>query len=117
MESKRSGALTARQREWLGHLRQAASSKLALRAYARRHRLSEHALYQAVRELRRKGAWAPSRRPARVPAARTPARFVEVRATAVAAELPSAWRARLPNGVVIEGTGELAGTLAMLARL
>lgn len=115
METKRSSALSARQREWLGHLRQAASGKMTVRAYARRHRLSEHALYQAAKELRRKGAWAPSKRAAKPPAGR--ARFVEVRATAAAAELPSSWRARLPNGVVIEGTGELAATLAMLARL
>jgi len=111
MESKRSSALTARQREWLGHLRRAASRKMTVRAYARRHRLSEHALYQAAKELRRKGAWAASKR-----AERTRARFVEVRASA-AVVAPSPWRAQLPNGVVIEGAGELAGTLAMLARL
>jgi hypothetical protein len=113
MGSKRSSVLTARQREWLAHLRRAASGKLTVRAYARRHRLSEHALYQAAKELRRKGAWAPSRR-----AGRKQARFVEVRAAAAATvKPPTPWRAQLPNGVVIEGAGELAGTLAMLARL
>lgn len=116
MGSKRSSALTARQREWLAHLRRAASGKMTVRAYARRHRLSEHALYQAAKQLRRKGAWAPSRRAARVAAAGAQARFVEVRASA-RAETPSPWRAQLPNGVVIEGAGELAGALAMLARL
>lgn len=116
MGNKQARALTARQREWLGHLRRAASGKMTVRAYAKRHRLSEHALYQAAKELRRKGVWAPSRRAVRVAAARTQARFVEVRAS-TPAEAPSPWRARLPNGVVIEGAGELAGTLAMLARL
>jgi hypothetical protein len=115
MGSKRSSALTARQREWLGHLRRAASGKMTVRAYARRHRLSEHALYQAAKELRRKGAWTPSTRAARARAARPQRCFVEVRAPAV--EAPSPWRARLPNGVVIEGAGELAGALAMLAAL
>lgn len=111
MESKRSSTLTARQREWLGHLRRAASGKMTVRAYAKRHRLSEHALYQAAKELRRKGAWGPGRR-----VEKAQPRFVEVRAPA-AVEAPSPWRAQLPNGVVIEGTGELAGALAMLARL
>jgi len=112
MESERSSALTARQREWLGHLRRAASGGMTVRAYARRHRLSANALYQAARALRCKGAWAPSRR-----AEKTRARFVEVRATAAAVEAPSPWRVRLPNGVVIEGAGDLAGALAMLAAL
>ena len=116
MGSKRSSVLTARQREWLAHLRRAASGKMTVRGYARRHRLSEHALYQAAKELRRKGAWEPSKRASRARTARLQARFVEVRASA-AAEAPSPWRAQLPNGVVIEGAGELAGALAMLARL
>jgi hypothetical protein len=113
MGNKQARRLTPRQREWLAHLRRAASGKMTVRAYARRHRLSEHALYQAAKELRRKGAWAPSRR-----AGKKQARFVEVRAAAAATiEAPRPWRAQLPNGVVIEGAGELAGTLAMLARL
>lgn len=114
MGGERSTALTARQREWLGHLRRASSGRMTVRAYARRHRLSANALYQAARALRRKGAWTPSRR-----AEKTQARFVEVRATAAApaVEAPSPWRARLPNGVVIEGAGDLAGALAMLAAL
>jgi hypothetical protein len=39
------------------------------------------------------------------------------RAQAASIEPPSAWRARLPNGVVIEGTGELGGVLEALHRL
>jgi hypothetical protein len=116
MGNKEAGALTARQREWLGHLGRAASGRMTVRAYAKRHRLSEHALYQAAKELRRKGAWAPSTRAGRARAARSQGRFVEVQAAA-AVETPSPWRARLPNGVVIEGAGELAGAVAMLARL
>ncbi|MEB2346707.1 MAG: hypothetical protein OZ948_18450 [Deltaproteobacteria bacterium] len=118
MGSKRSSTVTPRQREWLGHLRKAAREKVAVRAYARRHRLSEHALYQAAKELRRKGHWAPSERARRARTARTQGRFVEVRAaTAATVEPPSRWRAQLPNGVVVEGAGELAAALAMLARL
>lgn len=116
MGTKRANALTARQREWLGHLRTAASEKMTVRAYARRHRLSEHGLYQAAKELRRKGHWTPSKRATRTRTARTQGRFVEVR-SAAAAEATSPWRAQLPNGVVIEGTGELTEALAMLARL
>lgn len=115
MGSKRASELTPRQREWLGHLRNAASEKMTVRAYARSHRLSEHGLYQAAKELRRKGHWAPSKRTTRARTG-THGRFVEVR-SAAAAEAPSPWRARLPNGVVIEGTGELTEALTMLARL
>ena len=116
MGNKRASELTPRQREWLEHLRKAASGKTTVRAYARRHRLSEHGLYQAAKELRRKGHWAPSKRATTARTARTQGRFVEVR-SAAPAEAPSPWRAQLPNGVVIEGAGELAGALAMLARL
>lgn len=116
MGNKRASVLTARQREWLGHLRKAASGQMTVRAYARRHRLSEHGLYQAAKELRRKGHWPPSKRATRARTARTQGHFVEVRSMA-AAEATSPWRAQLPNGVVIEGTGELAGALVMLARI
>jgi hypothetical protein len=46
------------------------------------------------------------------------ARFVEVRAAQPAVlEAPPSWRARLPNGVVIEGSGALGSMLAALAGL
>jgi hypothetical protein len=119
---RRASGLTARQREWLGHLRRAWAGKETVRAYARRHGLSEYALYQAAKDLRRKGVLAPSGRRAKaqraVEAASAPARFVEVRATeAASVERLCAWRARLPNGVVIEGAGDLAGALVALGQL
>jgi hypothetical protein len=123
MGKQRASGVTPRQREWLGHLRRCSSAGESVRAYAKRRGLSEHALYQAAKELRRKGVRVPSRRASRQAAARraaaVPSRFVEVQATrpAIAFETPSAWRARLPNGVTIEGTGELGGVLEALHRL
>lgn len=122
MGRKRASGLTPRQREWLGHLRKAWAGRETVRAYARRHGLSEYALYQAAKDLWRKGVLAPSGRRARAPragkASSAPARFVEVRATeAASGEARGAWRARLPNGVVIEGAGDLAGALVALFRL
>jgi len=122
MGKQRASGLTPRQREWLGHLRKASSAGESVRAYAKRLGPSEQALYQAAKDLRRKGVLAPtgraSRKVAAPRAAVVPARFVEVRAIrGAAAEGPSAWRARLPNGVVIEATGELGGVLEALHRL
>jgi DNA-binding Lrp family transcriptional regulator len=123
MGKKRASDLTPRQREWLDHLRRAGRAGESVRAYAKRHGLSELALYQATKALRRKGVLAPtgrvSRKVAAPGAAVVPARFVEVQATRPAGpvEMPRPWRARLPNGVVIEGAGELGGVLEALHRL
>jgi hypothetical protein len=124
MGRRRASGLTARQREWLAHLRKAGDAGETVRGYARRRGLSEHALYQAAKELRKKGVVVgPSRRPAKVPAgpgaAAARAGFVEVRAKEPPAieGAPGAWRARLPNGVVIEGSGELSAALVALAGL
>ena len=122
MGKKRASGLTPRQREWLGHLRKASRAGESVRVYAKRLGLSEQALYQAAKDLRRKGVLAPTGRSSRKVAGPAtvglPARFVEVRAIReAAAETPSAWRARLPNGVVIEATGELGGVLEALHRL
>ena len=122
MGKERASGLTPRQRERLGHLRAAARAGETVRGYAKRHGLSEQALYQATKELRRKGVRPPTGRaskPAAAPrAAVAPARFVEVKTTrATPAEPSGAWRARLPNGVVIEGTAELGGVLEALHRL
>jgi transposase len=124
MGRKRASGLTPRQREWLGHLRKASSAGESVRGYAKRLGLSEHTLYQAAKDLRRKGVHVSADKASRAVSARRAAvtrpRFVEVRATqaaAPAAPSPSAWRARLLNGVVIEGTGELGGVLEALHRL
>jgi hypothetical protein len=122
MGRKRASGLTPRQREWLRHLRKAERVG-TVRAYAQRHGLSEHAMYQAAKDLRRKGVLAPTGRTAtkgvarRSVGARGP-RFVEVKASRpTPPEMPSAWRARLPNGVVVEGSGDLGAALEALQRL
>ena len=121
MRRKRASGLTPRQREWLSHLRKAEGD--TVRAYAQRHGLSEHSMYQAAKDLRRKGVLAPAGRAStkrvtrRSPGAQRP-RFVEVQASRPApSETPSAWRARLPNGIVVEGSGDLGAVLEALQRL
>jgi hypothetical protein len=122
MGKERASGLTPRQQEWLGHLRQAVRAGESVRAYARRQRLSEHALYQAAKGLRRKGVRVPSAQGSKKGAAARPAVaeacFAEVKAApAPALEATGSWRARLPNGVVIEGSGELGRVLEALGRL
>ena len=106
MGRKRSTGLTPRQREWLGHLRAAARGGDTVRGYAKRHRLSEHALYQAAKELRQRGVL-----PAARPRAKKPRpTFVKV-SPAVPSAGAAAWRVRLANGVVLEGSGVLGREL------
>jgi hypothetical protein len=115
-QGKREGraGLTARQREWLGHLRACRASGQTMRGYAKRHGFSEHALYQAAKVLRGCGVWqTPSRRRGRP----TRASFVRLQAP-VGVPAVSSWRIRLPNGVWLEAPGPLAeGLLTALARL
>ena len=120
--SKTRARLTPGQRRWLSHLRRCTREGGTVRAYAKRHRLSEWALYTATRELRAKGVLAPAKRSARSPrkprrSGLHPQRFVEVKATQPEAAASGRWRARLPNGVVVEGTMELAAVVETLARL
>ena len=117
MGAKKS-TLTKRQEWWLSHLRRAAQAGETVRAYAKRHRLSEAGMYQAAKELRRRGALAPAAPRAERKAVATP-RFVEVRPKPAASELrePAGWRARLPNGVVVEGSGDALRLLEALHRL
>lgn len=123
MGRKRASGLTPRLREWLGHLRKAEGAGETVRAYARRHGLSEHSMYQAAKDLRRKGVLATAGRSSTKRVARRGAvaqgpRFVEVKASRPEPAEPSrAWRARLPNGVVVEGSGDLGAVLAALQRL
>ncbi len=110
---KRSKGLTARQREWRGHLRAAARSGETIRAYAKRHGLSEQALYQAARVLRQRGVQPAGR--ARWEKPRPT--FVRV-SPAVSSYGAPAWRVRLANGVVLEGSGAVGRELVeALARL
>jgi len=62
MGRKGSTGLTPRQREWLGHLRACGHSGETVRAYAKRHGFSEHGMYQAAKDLRRRGVLTARRR-------------------------------------------------------
>jgi hypothetical protein len=86
--------LTERQAYWLEHLRACETSGLTAKAYAKKHRLSIHALYQAGKERRRRDALASPRK-------RRSVTFAKVHAAPVAIQGGS-WRVRLPNGAVIE---------------
>ncbi len=86
--------LTERQAYWLAHHRACETSGLTAKAYAKKHRLSIHALYQARKDLRRRNALAsPTKKPS--------VTFARVHA-APAATRERSWRIRFPNGAVIE---------------
>ena len=86
--------LTERQVYWLEHLRACEASGLTTSAYAKKHRLSVHALYQARKDQRRREALASSPK-------RSSVTFARVQAAPAAARERS-WRIRFPNGAVIE---------------
>ncbi len=122
--SKADSRLTPGLRRWLSHLRRCAREGTTVRAYAKHHGLSEFALYTAARELRAKGALPAAKRAGQgrakasgsdPPVAARRSGFVEVLATE--REPGAAWRARLPNGVVLEGTAELAAVVEALRQL
>lgn len=103
--------LTPRQREWLEHLRACKSENATIRGYARRRGLAEQSMYQAASALRKRGLLTAAPAATKGPVGRRrSAKFVEV--GAARAEIPLAsWRARLPNGVVVEGSGAIDGEL------
>ena len=120
--------LTTLQRQGLERLEACARAGVTIRAYAKRHRLSEPKLYQVAKVLRRKGVLPPATRGGRKGAPRVQAvrkpRFVEVEAgagagasSAAAPSSRSPWCARLPNGVVLEGNADLVTAIAALAKL
>lgn len=115
--AKGEAALTPRKREWLRHLRVCGRRGGTMRAYAKHHGLSEHALYQAAKELRELGVLVPAS-PRRC--GKKPVTFVRVTpaASSIGSIAASGWRVRLPNGVVLEGSDRLgADWLEALARL
>ena len=80
--SKVERAFPPGQRRWLSHLRRCAREGDTIRGYAKRHRLPEHALHTAKRELRLKGVLPRAKDDGRVPRKRRkesarPQRFVE----------------------------------------
>ncbi len=88
--------LTARQREWLGHLRAAEHLGETIKEYAARRSLSVQSLYQAGKRLRRLGVIEPCVRRRRETAASP---FVKVEPAATRRETGPAWRIRLPSGL------------------
>jgi len=111
--------LTKSQSRWLSHLRRCEAQGGTMSAYASSQGLSLGAMYEAARTLRRKGAWPGAGSPGRGsrPAAseRGP-EFVRVRTPLPCKD--ASWRARLPNGVVLEGQESVGPELvALLASL
>jgi len=107
MGKRHSSGLTGRQQEWRRHLEACSRSGETVRGYAKRHGLSEHAMYQAAKVLRQRGV-VPKKLRDRSAGKKPP--FVKVSA-AVRSTPSGTWRARLPNGTVLEGTGGLGPEL------
>ncbi len=87
--------LTERQAYWLEQLRACEASGLTTRAFAKKHRLSVHALYQARKMRRRREAVAS-------PVKKRSVTFAKVRTVPPVPVQGGLWRVRLPNGAVIE---------------
>ena len=107
MGKKGSIGLTPGQQAWRRHLAACSRSGETVRAYAKRHGYSEQAMYQASKELRQRGVLPASRRGR---SAGKKASFVKV-STAVRSTSSGSWRARLPNGVMLEGAEGLGPEL------
>ena len=86
--------LTERQAYWLQHLRACEAAGTTTSAYAKKHGLSVHALYQARKEFRRRETLASSPKRSSVSFARVQAAPAESR--------ERSWWIRFPNGAVIE---------------
>ena len=116
--AKKSGTLTDRDRYWLGHHEACEKSGLTAKAYARRHRLSIHGLYQARKRLR--GFWALEAAAQR-PSKTKPGSGAGFARVAVAAAPKPRYRVRLPNGALVEWEGasgaELAEVLGAVSQL
>jgi len=113
-ESAAERTLTSRQREWLRHLRACHRTGSRVKDYAAKHGIPVQSLYQATKRLRKRGVLAPSGR-----RLRTPKGFVKVGVAAAPADFRSAWRIRLPNGLVFESSAPLANAdlVSLLAAL
>jgi hypothetical protein len=123
MPKRSKGLLTERDRFWLRHHAAYEASGESVRAYARKHRLSEHALYQSRKRLRALGEWdrrAPVKRQVRKRRKRPSPAFV--RAGVLSAGEGTRYRVRLANGAMLEWEGqadpvELEGVLSALRAL
>ena len=116
--AKERATLTERDRYWLGHQKACDRSGLTAKAYARKHRLSIHALYQARKRLRALGALEVGGTQPSKARPRSSGGFARVE---VAATRPR-FRVRLPNGALVEwegaaGVDELARVLGAVSQL
>ncbi len=116
--------LSATLRKHLDVIEGCEQSGEPLNRYAERKGLSVHTLYQAKKELRKKGVLPPPKRPrgkARGPRRgdQHGPRFVEaVPRRSEGAAVNPAWRLRLPTGVVFESTTAItADEIARLVRV
>jgi hypothetical protein len=112
------GTLTDRDRYWLRHQAACEKSGLTAKDYARKHRLSIHAFYQARKRLRAIGALDAA-----------PPRFAKAKSRPGGAftrvELPATprprYRVRLSNGALVEWEGasgaDLAEVLGVVSQL
>jgi len=112
--AKGSAMLTDRDRYWLRHHGACEQSGLTAKAYARRHQLSVHGLYQARKRLRAMGTLeAAAKRPSN-------GRSGFTRVETPAAPRPR-YRVRLPNGSLVEWEGasgpELAEVLGAVSQI
>ena len=112
MGSRRSGGreTSARLRKRLEQIRACEQSGETLKAYAARHGISVHSLYQAKKQARKRGLLsahgtprARATRPKRAPRPR----FVEAVASAIDSAPALAWRLRLRSGDVLESSTPL----------
>ena len=104
-EREAESALSARQREWLRHLRACERAGETIRHYGERQGLSVHSLYSARKRLRGLGiSFGSPQRSSGVSFAR-----VSLREAPVAS---AHWRVHFPNGAVVEWSAPLGGERA-----
>jgi hypothetical protein len=104
-KSKKAGD-SGPMRSRLAHIRSCEKSGESLKAYAERHGLSVHGLYQAKKLARQEGLLPPHRGSGLPRKSRkknpAPVRFAEAVVGARDLGAVPSWRLRLPTGVVIE---------------
>ncbi len=109
-------ALTARQIQWLEHLKGWQEQGLSLKGYALAHGLSVSGLYTAKRWFKSRGIW--QGREVSGPSRRAP-KLIPVRVKPPMPATSSMFRIHLPNGVVVEmsGDADLARCRALVSML
>ena len=118
MGSKKSegGAASATLHKRLAQVRACERAGESLKAYAARHGLSVHMLYQAKKMARQQGLLPPhgaqKGSPARPKQLRR-SRFVEAISTPAMPQLGYSWRLRFSSGEVLESSTPLAGGEAL----